>query len=182
MAKRNIASVAVLALLALVACDDAPESGRTIVSIQEFNLGTPVQSDVEVNNGTDPPYIAEDLIPVTFTARPYNAFITGTTHNQVVIESYTVVWTRTDGGTGTLATRNEASSIYVTVGEETEAFIRLVTWGDKAGPVLLPLVGGSGQISMRADVTFIGREVGTEEEIELSASVSVNFADAVNTE
>ncbi|HXV13762.1 MAG TPA: hypothetical protein VEC56_06110 [Candidatus Krumholzibacteria bacterium] len=182
MAKRYIALVAVLAVMALVACDDAPESGRTIVSIQDFNLGTPVQSDVVVDNGTDPAYISEDLIPVTFTARPYNAFITGTTHNQVVIESYHVVWTRTDGGTGTLATRDEASSIYVSVGDETEAFIRLVTWGDKAGPVLSPLIGSANQISMRADVTFTGREVGTEEEIELSASVSVNFSDAVNIE
>jgi hypothetical protein len=182
MAKRNIALVAALALMALLACDDAPESGRTIVSIQDFNLGNPVQSDVVVDNGTDPAYVAEDLIPVTFTARPYNAFITGTTHNQVIIESYRVVWTRTDGGTGTLATRTEASSIYVTVGDETEAFIRLVTWGDKSGPVLSPLIGSASQVSMRADVTFIGREVGTEEEIELSASVSVNFADAVNTE
>ena len=91
-------------------------------------------------------------------------------------------WTRTDGGTGALPTRDEASSIYLTVGEETEAFIRLVTWGDKNGAILSPLVGSPNQIGMRADITFTAREVGTEEEIEFAASVSVNFADAVNTE
>ena len=181
MAKRSIAFVTV-ALLALAACDDAPESGRTIVSIQDFNSGAPVQSDVLVDNGTDPAYVPEDIIPVTFIARPYNNLITGTTHSQVVVESYHIVWTRTDGGTGALPTRDEASSIYLTVGEETEAFIRLVTWGDKNGAILSPLVGSPNQVGMRADITFLAREVGTEEEIEFAASVSVNFADAVNTE
>jgi hypothetical protein len=182
MAKRYLACVAALAVLALGACDDSPESGRSLVSVTSFNGGTPVQSDVLVDNGTDPAYIPEDLIMASFIARPYNRFITGTTHNQIVIESYHVVWTRTDGGTGTLATRDEASSIYVTYGEETEAFIRLTTWADKTGAVLAPLVGTSTQVTMRADVTFTGREVGTEEEIEFATSVSVNFADIVNTD
>lgn len=181
MAKRSIALVTV-ALLALAACDDAPESGRTIVSIQEFNGGNPVQSDVVVDDGTNPAYVSEDLIPVLFVARPYNKFITGTSHNQIVVERYHVEWTRTDGGTGALASRDEASSIYVTVGDETEAFIRLVTWADKSGPVLSPLIGSPGQVGMRADVTFFAREVGTDAEVEFAASVSVNFADAVNIE
>ena len=148
----------------------------------DFNGGTPVQSDVVVDDGTNPAYIAEDLVPVTFTARPYNDLVTGTTHSQVVITGYHVVWTRTDGGTGALETRDESSYILVTVDEETEALIRLVTWGDKAGPVLSPLIGSSNQVAMRADVTFTGREVGTEEEVELQASISVNFSDAVNVE
>lgn len=181
MAKRSIALVTV-ALLALAACDDAPESGRTLVSIQEFNAGNPVQSDVVVDDGTNPAYVSEDLIPVMFVARPYNKFITGTAHNQIIVERYHVEWTRTDGGTGALESRDEASSIYVTVGDETEAFIRLVTWGDKSGPVLSPLIGSPNQVAMRADVTFFAREVGTEAEIEFAASVSVNFADAVNIE
>lgn len=179
MSKRSIALVAV-ALLAMAACDDAPESGRTVVTITEFNKGAPVQSDVVVDNGTDPAYVAEDLVPVVFTAHPYNDLVTGTTHSQVVIESYRIVWTRTDGGTGALATREEASSIYITVGEDTDALIRLVTWGDKSGPILSGLIGSPNQIGMRADITFNGREVGTEQEVELQTSVSVNFSDAVN--
>jgi hypothetical protein len=179
MSKRSIALLTV-ALLAMAACDDAPESGRTVVSITEFNQGAPVQSDVVVDNGTDPPYVAEDLVPAVFTARPYSDLVTGTSHSQVVIESYHIVWTRTDGGSGALATRDEASSIYITVGEDTDATIRLVTWGDKSGPVLSGLMGSSNQIGMRADITFHGREVGTDEEMELQTSVSVNFSDAVN--
>ncbi len=179
MAKRFIA-VLTVALLALTACDDAPESGRTTVYVQEFNGGSPVQSDVVVDDGTNPAYVAEDLVPVTFAARPFNDFITGGSHTQVVIENYHVVWTRTDGGTGALATRDEASYIYVDIGEPVDAFIRLVTWGDKSGPILSPLIGSPGQIGMRADITFFGRIVGTESEVEFATSTSVNFADAVN--
>ncbi len=180
MVKRSLTALTI-ALLAVTACDDAPESGRTIVSIQDFNSGAPLQSDVQFNDGTDT-YVAEDIVPVTFTARPYNSFVTGTAHSQVIIESYRVVWTRTDGGSGTLPTRDEAASSLVTVGDETEAFIRMVSWGEKNDPLLSALIGSGNVVAMRADVTFVGREVGTEEEIELAASISVNFADAVNTE
>lgn len=181
MSKRSIALVAV-ALLAMAACDDAPESGRTVVSISNFNQGAPVQSDVVVDNGTDPAYVAEDIVPATFVARPYNDLVTGTSHSQVVIASYHIVWTRTDGGTGALPARDEASAIYITVGEDTDALIRLVTWGDKNNAVLSGLIGSPNQVGMRADITFHGREVGTDEEVELQTSVSVNFSDAINTQ
>ena len=181
MSKRFIA-VLTVAVLALAACDDAPESGRTILSILDFNGGSPVQSDVVFNDGTNPPYIVEDIVPVTFVARPYNSFITGTTHDRVVVDRYHITWERTDGGTGALQPRDEAASILVQMGQETEAFIRIVTWGDKDGPILSPLQGGAGVVSMRADITFYGHEVGTTEDIELSTSVSVNFADASNVE
>ncbi len=181
MSKRSIALLAI-AFAAMVACDDAPESGRNVVSILEFNGGAPVQSDVLVDNGTDPAYVAEDLIPVIFQSRPYNALVTGTTHNQVMIDSYHIAWTRTDGGSGALPARDESSNIYITTGEETDAVIRLVTWGDKSGPILSGLIGSPNQVGMRADITFHGREVGTEEEFEVQASISVNFSDAVNLE
>lgn len=180
MAKRYFACVAVLAVLALGACDDAPETGRTIMSVDNFNGGMPVQSDVVFDDGTDN-YIPEDIILATFSGRFYNKFITGTNHSQILIESYNIVWTRTDGGSGTLAPRTENSAIYVTVGDETDASIRLTTWADKTGPVLAPLVGTSNQVAMRADITFAAREVGTEEEIEFAISVGVNFADIVNS-
>jgi len=181
MVKRNIALAALFGVaLAFVACDDPAEKGRFIVDIKDFNGGMPVQSDVLFNNFTDPPYIPEDLIPVTFSARPYNEYIVGNTHNQIIIEKYTVTWTRTDGGSGTLATRNESSHIVVGSGGDTEAAIRLTTWADKTGPVLSPLVNTSNSIAMQANIRFTGREMGTDKEIEAVATVSVNFADAVN--
>lgn len=181
MVKRNIAlALFVVVALSMVACDDPVESGRSILDIKDFNEGFPVQSDVLFDNLTDPPYVPEDLIPVVFTARPYNEFITGSEHFQLIIEEYSVTWTRTDGGSGALATRTESSHIVVGVGGETNAAIRLTTWADKTGPVLSPLVGTANSVAMRADIVFKGREMGTEKEIEAAASVSVNFADAVN--
>ena len=82
-----------------------------------------------------------------------------------------------DGGTGTLATREETVNIFVPVGDQVTASIRLVTWADKTGPVLLPLVGGGGTIAMRANIEFTAREPGTESEVKTAASATVNFAD-----
>ena len=181
MLKRNIALAALFLLaLGLVACDDPAEKGRAILDIQEINGGTPIQSDVLYNNGTDPAYVPEDIIPIVLSARPYNDFITGSEHFQIIVEKYSVVWTRTDGGTGNLPTRTENCHITVSVGKETNASFRLTTWGDKSGPVLSALRNTSNQISMRADIRFTGRELGTDKEVEFATSVTVNFADTVN--
>ncbi len=180
MAKRHFALVVLaVAALTFVSCDDAPETGRSIVTILNFNNGTPVQSDVLFDDGTSS-YIPEDLVPIELTARPYNKFITGVEHANIVVERYHIRWTRTDGGTGNLPERDEASHITIMWNTKTDAAIRLTTWQDKTGPVLSPLVGTSNTIGMRADITFFAREVGTTAEIEFATSISVNFADAVN--
>jgi hypothetical protein len=186
MVKRHIALAALAVVaLAFVACDDPVETGRVIIDIKEFNGGMPVQSDVLHDVGSDPadtPYIPEDIIPVVLTARPYNDFITGNEHFQIIIEEYTIRWTRTDGGTGALPTRTENAHIVVGVNTETEAAFRLTTWADKAGAILAPLAYTSNTVLMRADIEFRGREMGTEKDVEFGASVSVNFADAANEE
>lgn len=181
MAKRHIAFVAVFAVaaLAFIGCDNAKETGRLIVTISSFNGGVPVQSDVVVDNGTDPAYVPEDLIPVTLTARAYNGLVTGNEHSQAVFDHYTVHWSRTDGGTA-LATRDELSDIYVSTDKDADATIRLTTWQDKTGPILSPLIGTSNQIAMRADITFYGHEVGNTKDVQFSVSVGVHFADEVN--
>lgn len=182
MVKHNIAVAAfAIAGLLMVACDDSPETGRTIVSVENFNGGAPVESDVVVDNGTDPPYVAEDLVPVTFTSRYYNdKFITGEVRDEIIVTSYKISWERTDGGSGALATHTEEAHIAVPNDTPTDATIRLITWDDKSGPVLSPLMGSANQITMRATIEFFGRELGTEHEIEFRASVSVHFADVVN--
>ncbi|HEX5131148.1 MAG TPA: hypothetical protein VFX92_01530 [Candidatus Krumholzibacteria bacterium] len=178
MRKRHFAFAAFAVLvLGLVACDDAPESGRLTASVVSFNNGSPVESDV-----SDGGVVYEDLIPVSFTARPYSEFVTvvdGGPHSEMIVESYRIVWTRVDGGSGVLATRTENTHVYMQVGDITGSAVRLVTWDDKTGSVLAPLVGTTNQIMMRADITFTGREVGTEEEIEFMASINVHFADTL---
>lgn len=180
MVKRHLVIAVLTGALALVACDDPVETGRSIVTVSQFNSGSPVQSDVLFDDGTSA-YVPEDLIMCIFTSRPYNAYVTGFVRDAVMIDTYTITWERIDGGTGALPTRTEACAIYVTHADDTDAEIRLVTWEDKGGPILSPLVGSANQIRMRATIEFHGREVGSTAEIESAITVDVNFADTVNT-
>lgn len=181
MVKRNIALEALFLLaLGVSACDDPAEEGRVIVDIKEINDGFPVQSDVLFDDGTNPAYVPEDIIPIVLSGRPYNDFITGNTHFQIIVEQYTITWTRVDGGTGTLATRTENAHMVIPVGDKFEGAIRLTRWEDKTGPVLSPLVNTLNSITMRADIAFEGREMGTEKKVKFAASLTVNFADVGN--
>jgi hypothetical protein len=180
MAKRLLAFAVLAGALALGGCDDPVETGRSIVTVKQFNFGSPVQSDVLFDDGTSA-YVPEDLIPCTFTSRPYNQYVTGFTRDAVMIKRYHISWVRIDGGSGALAARDEACAIYVTHAEDADAAIRLVTWEDKSGPILSPLIGSANQIRMQATITFFGTEVGSTDEIEFGITVDVNFADTVNS-
>ncbi len=171
MHKRHTTWAAIaIASLALVSCEDAPEEGRAIIAVT-LNAGNPIESDV-----TDAGVIFEDLITTAFESRTYNAFITSP-RGDVIIESYRIVWERTDGGSGTLATREETLNLFLPIGQPTTASIRLVSWQDKTGPILAPLAGTMNTVTMRATIEFTAREPGTESEIETAASATVNFAD-----
>jgi hypothetical protein len=171
MHKRQLVWAALaLAALAFVGCDDAPEDGRATVAVT-LNGGAPIESDV-----SDAGVVFEDFITASFFSRAYNAFVTPP-RGDIIIESYRVVWERTDGGTGTLASREETLNLFVPLGSSVTTSIRLVTWADKTGPVLSPLVGSLNTITMSARIEFTAREVGTESEVKTAASASVNFAD-----
>ncbi|HEU4364088.1 MAG TPA: hypothetical protein VFT13_01350 [Candidatus Krumholzibacteria bacterium] len=175
MRKRFVAFAALAVVaLAVAACDDAPESGRATIVVTNINNGSPLESDVSTDS-----LVYEDLVPVSFLSRPYNQFITAP-RGDAIIEKYRIEWARTDGGTGTLATREEITSIFVPVDGTASGVIRLVSWQDKSGPVLGPLVGTNNVIAMTATITFFAREVGTEHDIETQAVVGVHFADTAN--
>lgn len=161
-----------LAAFGLVGCDDAPEDGRATIAVT-LNSGSPIESDV-----SDGGVVFEDLIPASFFSRAFNAYITSP-RGDVVIEKYRITWERTDGGSGVLAPREETVNIFVPLGTTVSTSIRLVTWEDKSGPVLGPLVNSLNTVGMRATVEFTCRELGTESEVKTSASASVNFADTV---
>jgi hypothetical protein len=171
MHKRNLVWAALaLAAVGFVACDDAPEEGRAIIAAS-VNAGNPIESDVDTGG-----LVFEDFIPVAYTSRAYNDYITAP-RGDVVVESYRIVWERTDGGSGTLGTREETLNLYLPLNGDVTHSIRLVTWADKTGPVLSALVGTGNTIGMRANIEFTAREVGTEHEVKTAASASVNFAD-----
>jgi hypothetical protein len=175
MRKRHYGwAVLALASLGFVGCDDAPEEGRATIAVT-LNGGSPIESDV-----SDGGVIFEDLIAAAFLSRSYNKFITEP-RGDVIIEKYRITWERTDGGSGVLSPREETTNFYVPINESapTNGTIRLVTWADKTGPVLAPLVGTLNTVEMRCTVEFTAREVGTEAEVKTSVSASVHFADTV---
>jgi hypothetical protein len=181
MLKRHLACLAfaLLAVGLVAACDDSPETGRLILSVAGVNGGSPVESDVATDS-----LVTEDLISVQFAARPYNEFVTavpGGPHSTLIVDKYRIVWTRVDAGTGTLASREETTSIFVDAFSTSGSggVIRLVTWDDKNGPVLSPLVGTANTILMQAEVTFSAHEPGTESEIETKTTIQVHFADTI---
>ena len=173
MRKRHYVWAALaLAALGFVGCDDAPEEGRSTIAVT-LNGGVPLESDV-----SDGGIIFEDLIDAAFVSRAFNKFITAP-RGDVIVESYRITWERTDGGTGVLPPREETVNLYLPLEDPTITSIRLVTWQDKTGPILSPLVGTLNVVGMRCTVEFTARELGTESEVKTKASVSVNFADTV---
>lgn len=174
MHKRHIASAALLlfAAIGFVGCDDAPEEGRATVAVT-LNDGGPIESDV-----SDGGVIFEDFIPADFFSRPYNEFITAP-RGDVIIESYRVTWERTDGGSGTLSPREETLNVYLPINNTVSTAVRLVTWDDKTGSILAPLVGTTNTVTMKVTVEFTCRELGTESEVKTGASATVHFADTV---
>lgn len=172
MRKRHLAFAAFsVLLLGLVSCNNAPESGTAVIVADQINDNSPVESDVSTGG-----IIYEDLVPVTFESRAFSQYITAPRGNAIV-ESYTVSWTRTDGGSGTLPSHTEETNIFVPVDDSTPGTIRLVTWADKTNPLLSSLVGTTNQVTMRATIAFTAREEGTEKDIKFQAAVSVHFAD-----
>ena len=174
MHKRHIASAALLLLAAIgfVGCDDAPEEGRALIAVT-MNGGAPIESDVSADS-----LVFEDFVPVEFFSRAFNEFITAP-RGDVIIETYRVTWERTDGGSGTLPPREESLNLYLPLNESVSTTIRLVTWGDKSGPVLGPILGTNSIVTMKVTVEFTCREVGTEAETKTTASATVTFADTV---
>jgi hypothetical protein len=174
MHKRHIASAAlvVLAAIGFIGCDDAPEEGRATIAVT-LNDGGPIESDV-----SDGGVVFEDFIPADFFSRAFNQFITAP-RGDVIIESYRITWERTDGGSGTLSPREESLNLYLPLDDTVATSIRLVTWNDKSGTVLAPLVGTTNTVTMKVTIEFTCREVGTEAETKTAASATVHFADTV---
>ena len=166
MLKRHFAGLALaLVAISLVACGDAPESGRGIVAVSSINGGVPISSSAAV---------AGDLIiPCEFRFRPYNSFVDITEaspHGDIIIESYTVSWTRSDGGSGVIPSRSEVTSIFLSVYEPAIGSIRMVSAAEKGDPALSTLPA-----TLIAHIDFVAREMGSEHDMEFSTEATVSF-------
>ena len=164
MSKRNFAFIAcAVAALALAACDDAPESGRAIVSVSEINGGAPVTASVAA---------ATDIaVPMEFRWRPYNDYVLSseaTPHGDIIIESFTITWTGPDGSTA-IPARTEAIAVFVPVYDLVTSQIRIATAAELGSVTGAPVL-------LTAHVDFKAREMGNDHEIEFSTSFTANFA------
>jgi hypothetical protein len=174
-----------IALGSLVACDADPEQSRSVVFINSFNCGVPVFSDV-LEQGTDialpaDDYIAEDWPLVWFFNKPYNTMIItqpGFPHGDAVIESYTVAWSRPDGGP-VPPVREEFMGLNVNSDDKQAGQVRLVSVQEKLFPDIAALQGGAGALVMNATLTFQARESGTSRYSTFIANVTVQFADFI---
>ncbi len=172
-------------LCVLVGCDSDDEVVE--VRVSSINGGSPVIADlIVVNRQTGATTIPEDVVVAEFTNRAEASSVfnpPGTLVNSFQLESYTVTWRSATGGTtvGTwpLAAYNftAGTAALVPPGSSVETGVLIAPAGMKTqGPFAEALVNGQ-ELLLIADIDFVGRmAVGSEDEIHVYASISVNFA------
>ncbi|UCH84996.1 MAG: hypothetical protein JSW50_04710 [Candidatus Latescibacterota bacterium] len=183
-------------------CENESEENRAVVIVSSINDNAPFFSDVLDQGDTlyvgGLPYtlddfIREDWIPVTFYNRPYNSITVtqpGAPLSDFLITRYRVEWRRVDGGNENEVppTYDGATSIQVPSNSYVTGGILLVPYEVKNLQFMQDInylhpVSAGGRFPDEylcvADITFWGHEVGTKREWPLSASLTVNFADAV---
>ena len=173
-------------LCVLVGCDT--DSEVIEVRVTSINGGAPVLADLIIfDENTGEISIPEDVAVVEFTNRSESSPVVtdpNTFVNAFQLESYTVTWRTSGGGTsiGTwpLAAYNftAATAAVVPAGTSVETGVLIAPAGMKTqGPFLEALMNGQ-ELLLIADIDFLGRPaVGSEGDIHVYASVSVNFAD-----
>ncbi|MGD8413986.1 MAG: hypothetical protein PVF33_07125 [Candidatus Latescibacterota bacterium] len=186
---RNIAVYTVLlTLLIFVAtsCDDTPQQNRSVISVASINDNVaPLLSDVVFNDGTSGDSYVPDYVEVIMENRPYSELIItdpGYPYGNFQVTSYTVEWTRTDGGSPALPNYTSDMSMVIPSGEFNASDVLIVTVSNKTNPPLSDLAGTPNTITMNAKVTFTGHEVGVDRETEVIANIGVLFGDVINVE
>jgi hypothetical protein len=168
-----VAAAMVVVLSFVTGCDTDQGQQRSVITIASMNCSAPAYSDVILDTGS----IADTWAPVVFENRPYNSLVTtepGSPHGDFEVGAYMIEWRPLDGGAA-LETRVEQTSFTIPSGEFGGGYIRLVGLADKVSPVLTPLQVGGIRV-MHANITFYGRETGTERLQEIETGVTVEFA------
>jgi hypothetical protein len=175
-----IAPFAVLLALAIVApgCSD-DSAPRSTVTIETINQSQVLDSDV-YNNGedklpnTEDDYIIEDQVPVLIRNRPHDAGLNIRANgpfSSVVFERYEIRFT----GDETLAPLFGAIHLRVASGATGTGIVTIVPAGYKEMPPLIVLRGG-GEMRFSAEVTLIGREEDSDDEVRATAVIPVHCA------
>jgi len=170
-----------------IACDRDGSLEPTTAVSSSLNNGEPYQADA-LEQGEDiallsDDYIGEDVIPVEFFAKPYadNAILNpGLEAGDFLIQSYTISYERVDGGPSLgWADFQGFTSILVKNDKHSVGSVILVPASYKTVPGVTALQYAAGEILMRATYTFIGKELSTNREAAIVASVTLNIFDWV---
>ncbi len=183
MTRRFLSCVTPFAILLAVALfapgcgdDSAP---RSTVTVETINQSQVLDSDVYNNGqdklpGTADDFIVEDTVPVTIRNRPHDSGLNIRTNgpfSAVVFERYEVRFT----GQETLSPLFGSMYLRVPSGTTANGVVTIVPAGYKEIPPLLALRTG-GEMLFTAEVTLIGTEEDSDDEVRATAVVPVHVA------
>ncbi len=182
----SVISSAVLLALVLVApgcSDDA--APRSTVTVETINQSQVLDSDVYNNGGdklpgTDDDFIIEDQVSVLIRNRPHDAGLNIRANgpfSAVVFDRYEVRFS----GDETLAPLFGAIHLRVASGATGTGIVTIIPAGYKTMPPLLVLRAG-GEMRFTAEVTLIGTEEDSDDEVRATASFPVHCANWTDVE
>jgi hypothetical protein len=192
--KRTIALtiIACWALLVIGCADDS--STRSVVTVVSVNENRPVQSDVR-DWGEDPfdssdDLIADDVVEVTMANFAHDGALwlrPGEPFGDVIFRSYKVTFIRPDNHGPAPEPFTGAMYLKVPSAQENPkeylpptGYILLVPGSRKTVSPLGELAYSANQINCEAHIEFFGTETTSEDEVTVSATASVSFADYVD--
>jgi len=172
----------VLAAAGLLASSCSDDSApRSTIIIDSINDGKILNSDL-YNNGqdkqfdTEDDYIVEDQVVVQLRNRAHDAGLTidpNGPFGAVVFYRYEVRFR----GDESLPTIYSGLHLRVPAGTSKQGEIVIVPASYKTAPPLLTIRQLQEEIRLEADITFIGEEEDSEEEVRVTATLPVHCAD-----
>lgn len=185
----------VLVMIQAGGCAD-DTSTRSVVTVVSLNGNRPLQSDVR-GQGEDPmdlsdDTIMDDVVEVTMSNFPHDDALDlrpGFPFGDVIFTAYTVRFIRDDNNGP--APSQFSGAMYLSVPNAQPApneyvpptgYILLVPASLKKTDLLSDLAVTGDQINACAYVEFVGRETTSNDEIRVTATVNVSFADYVDEE
>jgi hypothetical protein len=173
------AKVALAAALAMSGCSaDYVENSTAPVLLVISELNDGAQLDSDVRNGENSDFVCENEVDVKVTVQNKNPNAPTATSSAVLLESYEVRYTRSDGRgvegvdvpyriTGTLATR-------IGIGDDITFPLEVVRRQAKQEPPL-ENINQTTVLTVNAQVTLFGKTI-SEQRVSASASMQIDFA------
>jgi hypothetical protein len=201
MYRKSLTAFALISVVCVwflvIGCDeDSNYDERTVVYVASINDNIPFLSDV-LDQGDSvytkdhssyliyDDFVAEDYVKVQFHNKPYNSVLNvdcGTSLGDFLVTDYTVEFINMTGGASPVAPIVGKTSILVPANTFVEGYILLVPFAAKLIPPLSDLVYTNNSIPAMANINFSGHEVQTDNVVEFSCGLTVNFADPLIVE